>query len=619
MAGHIFETFTNIATTARDVWIQWWSDAPDSGDKHLGYWLGIYAGLGAMALMVLSVWMYHQQFNVITRSGKRLHDELATTILKAQFPVISQIDTGTTLNRFSQDLMFVDMQLPVDLLNTSDTLITGIIQIVLIAVASKPALCAVPVVLIVLYMVQHFYLRTSKQLRLQELEAKAALVTKIAETSSGAGLSTIRAHGWSDITRTKFLEKLDRSQEPLYLLYAIQRWLQLVLNLVVAGIVVVVLGACIALKSSNKVSAGAAGVAFLNAVTLGETLTQFILAWTGLETSLGAIARIALFQHETPVEEDNPTVPMNAPGAGGIKFENVWATYNADATSTSSEAKAKAPLSKGSDWSLRGITLDIKPGERIAICGKTGSGKSTMHLALLRMVNIPIGSIFIDGVEHTHISLETLRKHFLVVSQDKLASFGTIREELDPGHNHNNESIEEVLRLCGTGLLDKILSVRGGLGAKRDDVNFSAGEEQLLSVARVMLKVELLDCLEKYDDQRPSKSVKEGGIVLLDEITSRYVTPFGLRLDTNVSTDHSRHHSIDTKTEEKMELLLKTRLGGRTLIAINHRLEAVLDYDRVVVLDNGMIADIGTPEEMLERCELFAGLKTGHVTDIKGH
>lgn len=502
----------------QDVWVQWWSDAPDAGANRLGYWLGIYAGLGVLALVVLAAWFWHQQFNIITRSGKLLHGQLATTVFRAQFPIISQIDTGTTLNRFSQDLMFVDMQLPIDLFNTSSEFFTAIIQIVLITVASLPMLCAIPVLFAVLYIIQHFYLRTSKQLRLQELDAKAALLTGISETGSGAGLSTIRAHGWSDVAMARFLEKLDRSQEPLYLLYAVQRWLQLVLNLVVAGVVVAMIGASVALKTSNKVSAGAVGVAFLNAVTLGETLTQFIVAYTGLETSLGAIARIALFQLQTPVEEDDmaisPTayssqeVPTaRAPGGGSIRFENVWATY--DSSTTSTAGVSMNSQASNTEWSLRGVSLDIKPGERIAVCGTTGSGKSTMHLALLRMVYTPIGSIFIDGVDHASMSVEALRKHFLVITQDKLESFSTLREELDPHEVFSDSRVESVLRECG--IMDMVLNTPGGLTAKREDCKFSAGEEQLLSVARVILDVE----------REAGAPGSEGGVVLLDEVTSR--------------------------------------------------------------------------------------------------
>ncbi|OAA66694.1 canalicular multispecific organic anion transporter 1 [Niveomyces insectorum RCEF 264] len=570
-----------------DIWVRWWADASASGDKRVGYWLGMYAGLGLIALVVLTAWLYHQQFNLISRSGRHLHEQLATTVFRAQFPVISQVDTGTTLNRFSQDLMFVDMQLPLDLFNTSSEFFTAIIQIVLIAVASLPALCAVPVLLGLLYVVQHFYLRTSKQLRLHELETKAALLTKIAEAGTGDGLSTIRAHGWSNTAAARFAEKLDRSQEPLYLLYAVQRWLQLVLNLVVAGLVVVVLGASIALKRANKVSPGAVGVAFLNAVTLGETITQFVVAWTGLETSLGAIARITLFQRQTPAEDDgsdtNRSATSGGAGAdtvsafsrGAVRFENVWATYDANADGSAGVAAGNDSQNSGRHWSLRDVSLDIMPGERIAVCGKTGSGKSTMHLALLRMVNMPIGSISIDGMDHASIPLEALRKGFHVISQDTLEGFDNLRQQLDPHEAFSDDKLERILRECG--VLDMVLNTPGGLTANRGEFKFSVGEEQLLSVARVIL-----------DMERKSKEGNTGGgIVLLDEATS----------------------SVDKNTEEKMETLIRTRLGGRTLIAINHRLEAVMDYDRVVVLDNGMVADIGTPAELVLRCELFAGLK----------
>ncbi|EFX01765.1 ATP-binding cassette transporter [Grosmannia clavigera kw1407] len=230
-------------------------------------------------------------------------------------------------------------------------------------------------------------------------------------------------------------------------------------------------------------------------------MTQFVVAWTGLETSLGAIARITLFEGERPAEEDSGSlesgVPLEAeavrgPGSGALRFENVWGTYDAKAGWTGGLDRDSSHL--GREWSLRGVSLDVKPGERIAVCGKTGSGKSTMHLALLRMVNMPIGSIFIDGIDHSNISLEALRKGFYAISQDSLEGFDHLRQQLNP---------------------------------------IEAGS---------------------------------------DETSTR-------------------------RTEEKMEMLIRARLNGRTLIAINHRLEAVMEYDRVVVLHNGMVADVGTPAE----------------------
>ncbi|KAJ4389667.1 hypothetical protein N0V93_007139 [Gnomoniopsis smithogilvyi] len=325
---------------------------------------------------------------------------------------------------------------------------------------------------------------------------------------------------------------------------------------------------------SKTVSAGAMGVAFLNAVTLGETLTQLIIAWTGLETSLGAIARIELLQRRTPVEMSevlNPASPgRGAGGCGAIRFENVWVTYSADAGVENAGTKA--------EWSLRGVSLDIQPGERIALCGKTGSGKSTLHLALLRMVNIPAGSILIDGVDHATMSLEALRSRFLVISQDRLKSFSTLRQEIDPHEAFSDLRIEAVLLECG--VLDAVRNTPGGLAAHRADCKFSNGEEQLLSVARVILE----------DETHCKTSESEDKIVLLDEITSSFKSA----------------NSIDYETEKRVESLLRSHLRTRTLIAINHKLEAVMEYDRVVVLEDGRVKDIGTPAELLLRCELFA-------------
>lgn len=392
--------------------------------------------------------------------------------------------------------MLVDLQLPIDLFNTGSEFATAIIQIVLIAKASLYALCAVPVLFAVIWVVQHFYLRTSKQLRMHDLEAKAALQTKLAEASAGSALSTIRAHGWSQIIADKFLEKVDRSQEPIYLLFAVQRWLQVVLNLVVAGLIVVVLGAAVALKQSHKVSPSAIGIAFQNATTLGETLTNFIVSWTGLETSLGAIARIAHFEKEMPVEtvkyrsrQSTPPERQEGHGGGAVRVENVWATY-------------QDPESESVTWSLRGISLDIKHGERVAVCGKTGSGKSTLHLALLRMVNMPTGSIYIDGIEQGDMSLEALRKLFFIVSQDKLESSETLRLELDPSQVFSEEALMAVLQECG--MLEKVMKA-GGIDTSKDDCDFSEGEEQLFNIARIMLNAD----------------GHVGGIILLDEATSR--------------------------------------------------------------------------------------------------
>lgn len=443
----------------------------------------------------------HQQLFMILKSGLGLHNQLLTTVLKAQFPIISRMDTGNILNRFNQDLMFVDFQLPMDLFNTASSLCIAVIQIVLIAVASLYALCVVPVMFAVMFTVQRIYLRTAKQLRAHELEAKAALHTKLSEASTG--LATIRTHGWTDSVFDKFLEKLDRSQEPVYLLYALQRWLQLVINLTVAGMVTVVLGASVALREKHTVSAGAMGVAFLQAVTLGETLIHLIDSYTSFQISLGAVARLISFEREMPVEDDEagagrapsqelPLKQEKADHGALIHFRNVWATYG-DPDSDPSTAT----------WGLRGVSFEVRPGERVTVCGETGSGKSTLHLALLRMVHMPIGAISIDGVDHQTTPLEALRKKFCVISQDKFEGSNSLRDELDPDGDLTDEQLSSACQDCG--ILEQVIKA-GGFNAPRDSYQFSEGEEQLLNIVRVVL-------LAKRKDR--------GDIILLDEVTSR--------------------------------------------------------------------------------------------------
>ncbi|KAK2037259.1 canalicular multispecific organic anion transporter 1 [Colletotrichum somersetense] len=534
-----------------DLWVQWWASALQQADRRGNhYWIGMFALLEVLPLLVLCLCVFHLMFCIVPTSASSLHASLLRTILVAPFAVISRIDTGSLMNRFNQDLMFVDTMLPLDLFNTCAELFTSTFQLVLVAIVSKHALAVLPVISAVLYSIQRVYLRSSKQLRLLDLDSKAGLHTKFGETASG--LSVIRANGWTSSMREKFMEKLDRSQEPFYLLYMVQRWLQLVLNLVVGALAITVAGVAIGLR--DKIAAGAVGVAFLNTTTLGETLTNFIISWTSLETSLGAISRLSTFERDTPSENHNQfnvDVPDEWPGLGQVKFENVWATYdNGDSASS---------------WRLSGVTLTVQPGERIAVCGRTGSGKSTLFLALLGMLHVPVGSISVDGIDITDLNMALLRRRFQVVSQDSFFEpTSTFRQELDPSGGITDGEMESTLREIRVW---DVIAAAGGLNSKRADAKISAGEAQLLSIARLLLQ----------------NHTGTGGIILLDEATS----------------------SLDRETEAHVETVMAARLQHATVISIMHRLEAVAAYDKVAVLDKGVLVDFGAVVDVMERCELF--------------
>ena len=368
------------------------------------------------------------------------------------------------------------------------SLLDIIAQTILIAVAAVYVLAAVPVVFVALFLIQHVYLRTSKQLRQLDLQSNAGLQAKASETY--AGLATIRAHRWKSMMLNELRERLDRTQEPNYLLLVVQSWLRLVLALLVAGLSVVVVGVAVA---TRRAGGGAIGVAFLNLVTLGSVLTNFISSWTNLETSLGAIARIEAFERDTPREpkvSDPVEVSATWPEKGDVKIENLHTTY---ATAGSGDPPA---------WSLRDVSLHIKAGERVAVCGRTGSGKSTLLLALLALVECPRGRILLDDVDISRVPRSLLRSRFHVVSQDTFSQGESVREALDPGGLFSDEAIEDVLRECG--VMENVVAA-GGVEGSLSGVNFSAGEAQLFVLARTILRA----------------GGRSGGVVLLDEATSR--------------------------------------------------------------------------------------------------
>jgi ABC-type multidrug transport system fused ATPase/permease subunit len=273
------------------------------------------------------------------------------------------------------------------------------------------------------------------------------------------------------------------------MLFMVQTWLQFVLNMIVAGLATTVAG--VAVGTLGKISTGAIGIAFLNIVTLGEGLTNLIHSWTSLETSLGAIARIRAFEKDTPLEkevEDPTELPPSWPSSGALVLDHVWASYHPErATAT---------------WSLQDVSVQIHPGERVAICGRSGSGKSTFLMALLGLVETPKGTIQLDGVDISRVPGDTLRKKYFVISQDAFLHGESMREMLDPDRQRSDETIHGVLRDCA---IEKKVLECGGLSSSLQDMNLSVGEIQLFALARTILQA----------------GATSGGVILLDEATGR--------------------------------------------------------------------------------------------------
>ncbi|KAL8671339.1 MAG: hypothetical protein Q9168_004163, partial [Polycauliona sp. 1 TL-2023] len=410
------------------IWLGWWAAAnAKTPNDNLGYWLGIYAllGVGGLVSIIVSCWQII--ITMVPQSGANFHWKLLNTVFRAPMSFFATTDTGVTLNRFSQDLQLIDMDLPISALNFCTALILCLAQIILIGVSSVYAAASFPILIIALYFIQKFYLRTSRQLRFLDLEAKSPLYSQFTEMM--AGLTTLRAFGWQTALANKNSALLDRSQRPFYLLFAVQRWLQLVLDLVVAAVGVMLI--ILVTQLRGALSGTYVGVALLNVILFSQNLKLVLQFWTTLEIHIGAVCRVKNFSatvasEDGPLETDTP--PKDWPATGGVEFQRVSASYD------------------GARNVLKDLTLAIAPGEKIGICGRTGSGKSSLIQAIFRMVELKSGSITIDGIDISTIPRSEVRSRIIGLPQDVLLLSGTVRLNVDPYKQSSDEAIIGALR-----------------------------------------------------------------------------------------------------------------------------------------------------------------------------
>ncbi len=463
------------------VWLGWWAAAnARTPNQKMGYYLGIYAMLGVMGMISLVISTWQIIITMVPQSGENFHFRLLKTVLAAPVSFFSTTDTGVTLNRFSQDLQLIDMDLPISALNFFTAFVLCIAQIILIGVSSAYAAVSFPVWFVAVYVIQKFYLRTSRQLRFLDLEAKSPLYTQFSEII--AGLTTVRAFGWQRDLEEKNRFLLDQSQRPFYLLFSVQRWLQLVLDLLVAAVAVMLMVLVVELR--GVLSAAYVGIALLNVILFGQHLKLVLQYWTMLETHIGAVSRVKNFSDSTASEDspqENAVLPRDWPAQGAIEFRSVFAGYDA------------------SRMVLKDLTLSIQAGEKIGICGRTGSGKSSLIMAIFRMVELHGGSITIDGVDISTIPRREVRSRIIGLPQDVFLLNGTVRLNVDPYKRATDKAI--IAALQDVRLWQAIQENKDGLDADIEAINLSHGQKQLLCVAQALL--------------RPSS------ILILDEATSR--------------------------------------------------------------------------------------------------
>ncbi|KAF4835497.1 ABC transporter FUM19 [Colletotrichum tropicale] len=521
------------------IWLNFWSaDSTSSSPQHsFAFWMGLYALIGAGGVICVFPAGLIMLRTAVRLAGTDLHHATVDTVMNSSLRFLSTTDVGKILNLFSQDMNIMDTQLPRMINNLCFCLATAIGQAAVIAVSSAWLAISYPFFIMLLWVVQRIYLPTSKRLRILELEAKTPLYTNFLDTLNG--LPTIRAFDWFPHQLARNNALLDDSQ---------------------LAVVAVLL---VALATQLRSDTGNVGAGLVTLITLGGTLTTIVVAYTGLETSLGAIGRLKAFGEQTEREDSvsDGVIPDGAwPMNGHVDIQNVDVSYN------------------GSDKVLKGLNMNFEPGQMVAICGRTGSGKSSILALLLRLIDplqvsttaTPQPAIMIDGVPLNTVHRIALRERVISASQDPvfLPEGTSFRANLDPASVATNEECASVL--CDVGLSTAI-EEKGGLNAVISGAELSAGQKQLFSVVRAVLRRRV----------RRRETGVDGGLLLLDEITS----------------------GADNETEKRVRGILDSEFGGYTVIMVTHRKEMAISCDRVIMLDAGEVVEDGPPQVLLAKAD----------------
>ncbi|KAK0621526.1 P-loop containing nucleoside triphosphate hydrolase protein [Bombardia bombarda] len=539
---------------AGSMWLKHWSDKNTAahGNPDVGKYLGIYfvLGVGAAALTALQtliLWIFCS-----IEASRKLHERMATAIFRSPMSFFDVTPAGRILNRFSSDIYRVDEVLA----RTFNMLFTNVAKsgftLVLIAVAT-PAFTALIIPLGVTYMwIQRYYLRTSRELKRLDSVSRSPIYAHFQE--SLGGISTIRAYRQQTRFEHENEWRVDANLRAYYPSVSANRWLAIRLEFIGALVILAAAGfAVISVANGSRLEAGWVGLAMSYALNITGSLNWIVRQTVEVETNIVSVERVleyARLPSEAPEIIHRNRPPVSWPARGEVEFKNYSTRYR-----------------EGLDLVLKNISLDIKSHEKIGVVGRTGAGKSSLTLALFRIIEADSGEIDIDGLNTSNIGLLDLRRRLAIIPQDAALFEGSIRDNLDPGHVHDDTELWSVLEHAR--LKDHIASMDGGLEAKINEggSNLSQGQRQLVSLARAMLT--------------PSN------ILVLDEATA----------------------AVDVQTDALLQATLRSPLfANRTIITVAHRINTILDSDRVVVLERGEVVEFDSPKELIKQQGKFHSL-----------
>ncbi|KAI0331721.1 multidrug resistance-associated ABC transporter [Cubamyces sp. BRFM 1775] len=531
-------------------WLRIWSGSYEqsSTPRPASYYIGVYAAITGVGL-VLTTWRWVVLYQGGIHASIALYKGLLEGVLFANIRFHDTVSRGRLLNRFGKDFEGIDSSLPDNFGRSVFYAVAVLTTFITVSVVGGPLFIVAAIIFgFLYYSVGKVYGQTSRDMRRLDSVTRSPLYSIYGETI--AGVTVLRAFGASSKFLRDMLRCADTNSNPYYWMWGVNRWLSARFNLLSSAVIGIT--AFVAVLSP-RIDASMAGFALAFATSLLGDLLFLVRRFVGLEQSMVAVERVKEFSElpREPPEFIEPRPPASWPTSGAIKCENLVIRYAPDLPNV-----------------LHNLDFEIRPGEKVGVLGRTGSGKSTLALSFFRFVEPTEGRILVDGLDISKIGLTDLRSRLTIIPQDPTILSGTLRSTLDVFGEYQDAEIYEALRRvhlipAGEVTSEESEGVNANVFRNLDSPvseageNFSTGEKQLLCMARAILK--------------------RSKVLLMDEATA----------------------SVDYATDELIGKTIRHEFAESTILTIAHRLRTVIDYDRVMLLDQGRIAEFDKPATLL--------------------
>lgn len=530
-----------------NTWLSFWTEYKFP-NKTNGFYIGFYVMFTFLSFFLLCLEFWAIAY-ITNEAAIRLNLKAVKAVLRVPMSYMDTTPMGRVLNRFTKDTDTLDNEIGTQL-RMLIYFVSTIVGILILCVIYLPWFAiAIPPLGAIFIAVANFYQASAREIKRLEATQRSLVYNNFNETLSG--MDTLKALKKEDMFLKKNDQLINRMNEAYFFTIANQRWLAIHLDMIACLMVLIVAFLCV--FRVFHISASSVGLLLSYILQIASQLSMVVRMYTQVENEMNSVERICEYAFDLPQEAPlfiSETTPRESwPEAGTIRFENASLAYR-----------------PGLPLVLKNLNMDIKPSEKIGICGRTGAGKSSIMTALFRLAELSSGKIEIDGLDISKMGLHSLRSKLLIIPQDPVLFGGSIRKNLDPFDSSTDEDLWNALARSGLIEPEQLEFVKAqdpnsenlhkfhlNRPVEDEGINFSLGERQLISFARALV--------------RGSK------ILILDEATS----------------------SVDYETDSKIQRTIAREFSDCTILCIAHRLKTIINYDRIVVLDKGEIVEFDTP------------------------